>query len=140
MPQTRVREVSTWFVTEPWGTASTEWYVNGVVAVDTGSGTGSSSCKHCQALERQMGRRPSPLRWADRVIDLDILFFGDMVLEGSELTIPHPELHRRRFVLVPLCEIAPDLKHARLGSDIRELLAQVEDNMRVHELASPRGA
>ena len=139
IPQTRVREVSTWFVTEPWGTASTEWYVNGVVAVDTDLEP-EALLKHCQGLERQMGRRPSPLRWADRVIDLDILFFGDMVLEGPELTIPHPELHRRRFVLVPLCEIAPDLKHARLGSDIRELLAQVEDNMRVHELASPRGA
>ena len=136
MPQTRVTEVSTWFVTEPWGAASTEWYVNGVVAVDTGLQP-AILLQYCQALERKMGRRPSPVRWADRVIDLDILFFDDMVLEGPELTIPHPELHRRRFVLVPLCEIAPDLKHARLGSDVRELLARVEDGRRVHELASP---
>jgi 2-amino-4-hydroxy-6-hydroxymethyldihydropteridine diphosphokinase len=139
MPQTSVREVSTWFVTEPWGAASTEWYVNGVVAVDTDLEP-EALLKHCQGLERQMGRRPSPSRWTDRVIDLDILFFGDMVLEGPELTIPHPELHRRRFVLAPLCEIAPDLRHARLGSDIRELLARVPDDKRVREIVSPRGA
>lgn len=138
MPGTRVRKVSSWFVTEPWGTSSAEWYVNGVVAVDTELEP-EALLKNCKGLERQMGRRPSPWRWADRVIDLDILFFDDMVLEGPELIIPHPELHRRRFVLVPLCEIAPDLKHMSLGSDIRELLARVEDEKRVHEMASPRG-
>ena len=139
MPQTSVREVSTWFATEPWGTASAEWYVNGVVAADTGLQP-EALLRYCQALERKMGRPPSPLRWADRIIDLDILFFDDMVLEGPELTIPHPELHRRRFVLAPLCEIAPDLRHARLGSDIRELLARVPDDKRVREIVSPRGA
>ena len=138
MPETRVREVSSWFVTEPWGAASAEWYVNGVAAVDTDLEP-EALLRHCQALERQMGRQPSARRWADRVIDLDILVFDDMVLEGPELIIPHPELHRRRFVLIPLCEIAPDLKHARLGSDIRELLAEVEDDKRVREIGSPRG-
>ena len=60
-----------------------------------------------------------------------------MVLEGPELIIPHPELHRRRFVLAPLCEIAPDLRHPLLGSGVREMLDQVEDNGRVREMASP---
>jgi len=136
MPRTRVRQVSAWFVTEPWGAASTEWYVNGVAAVETGLDPGIL-LKHCQAVEREMGRRPSPVRWADRVIDLDILFFDDMVLEGPELIIPHPKLHRRRFVLAPLCEIAPDLRHPLLGSGVREMLDQVEDNGRVREMASP---
>ncbi len=136
MPRTRVRQVSAWFVTEPWGAASTEWYVNGVAEVETGLDPGIL-LKHCQDVEREMGRRPSPVRWADRVIDLDILFFDDMVLEGPELIIPHPELHRRRFVLAPLCEIAPDLRHPLLGSGVREMLDQVEDNGRVREMASP---
>ncbi len=135
MPRTKVRQVSTWFATEPWGAASTEWYVNGVAAVETGLGP-ETLVKHCQAVERQMGRRPSPVRWADRVIDLDILFFDDMVLEGPGLVIPHPELHRRRFVLAPLCEIAPDLKHPLLGSGVREMLDQVEDSGRVRQMAS----
>ncbi len=139
MPQTRVRQVSTWFTTEPWGAASTQWYVNGVVAVDTGLQP-RTLLQHCQALERKMGRRPSPRRWTDRVMDLDILFFDDMVLDGADLTIPHPELHRRRFMLVPLCEIAPDLEHPRLGSDIRGLLARVEDDKRVRKAASAGGA
>ncbi len=136
MPRTKVRQVSTWFATEPWGAAGTEWYVNGVAAVETGLDPGIL-LKHCQAVEREMGRRPSPVRWADRVIDLDILFFDDMVLEGPGLVIPHPELHRRRFVLAPLCEIAPDLRHPLLGSGVREMLDQVEDNGRVREMASP---
>lgn len=139
LPETRVREVSTWFATEPWGAPSTEWYVNGVVAVDTDLPP-QTLLRHCQALERKLGRLPGLKRWADRVIDLDILFFDDMVLEEPGLIIPHPELHRRRFVLVPLCEIAPDLRHVPLGSDIRELLARVEDDKRVHEMASARGA
>lgn len=139
MPETRVRAVSTWFATEPWGVPPTEWYVNGVAAVDTGLRP-EALLAACQALEEKMGRRPSPVRWADRVIDLDILFYDDMVLEGPELILPHPELHRRRFVLVPLCEVAPDLRHPRLGSSVRELLARVEDGKQVHELASPGGA
>ncbi len=136
MPRTRLRQVSSWFATEPWGTASTEWYVNGAVAVDTDLEP-QTLLRHCQALEARMGRRPGPVRWADRAIDLDILFFDDMVLEEPGLTIPHPELHRRRFVLVPLCEIAPDLRHPRLDGDVRELLARVDDDKRVRERPSP---
>ncbi|MDE0029000.1 MAG: 2-amino-4-hydroxy-6-hydroxymethyldihydropteridine diphosphokinase [Deltaproteobacteria bacterium] len=139
MPQTRLRQVSSWFATEPWGAASSEWYVNGAVAVDTGLEP-QTLLRHCQALEARMGRRPSPVRWADRVIDLDILFFDDMVLEEPGLTIPHPELHRRRFVLVPLCEIAPDLRHPRLDGDVRGLLARVDDDKRIREGTSPGGA
>ncbi|MCY4486571.1 MAG: 2-amino-4-hydroxy-6-hydroxymethyldihydropteridine diphosphokinase [Deltaproteobacteria bacterium] len=135
-PETWVREVSSWFATEPWGAASTEWYVNGVAAVDTGLEP-HILLQHCQTVERKMGRPAARPHWADRVIDLDILFYDDTVLEGPDLIIPHPELHRRRFVLSPLCEIAPELKHARLGVSIRELLAQVEDDNRVRPIAGP---
>lgn len=138
LPETRVREVSALYATEPWGPAS-EWYVNGVLGVETGLGP-QDLLKHCQQVERKMGRRPAAVRWADRIIDLDILFFDDMILERPDLILPHPELHRRRFVLVPLCEVAPDRKHPRLGLDVRALLARVEDGRRVHETSLPRGA
>lgn len=135
-PETRVGEVSSWFATEPWGAASTEWYVNGVAAVDTGLEP-DILLRHCQTVERKMGRPAARPRWADRVIDLDILFYDDRVLEGPGLIIPHPELHRRRFVLAPLCELAPELKHGPLGTSIRDLLAQVEDDKRVRAIAGP---
>lgn len=138
IPETWVREVSALYVTEPWGPAS-EWYVNGVLGVETGLGP-QDLLKHCQHVERKMGRRPAPVRWADRIIDLDILSFDDMILEGPDLILPHPELHRRRFVLVPLCEVAPDWKHPRLGLEVRDLLARVEDGRRVHGISPLRGA
>ncbi len=133
-PETRVCAVSSWFATEPWGAASTEWYVNGVAAIDTGLEP-NVLLQQCQTLERKMGRPATRPRWADRVIDLDILFHDDRVLEGPELIVPHPELHRRRFVLAPLCELAPELKHPRLGIRIRELLDQLDDGKRVREIA-----
>ncbi len=135
-PETRVRAVSSWFATEPWGAPSSEWYVNGVAAVDT-SLEPESLLQHCQTVERKLGRPAERQRWADRVIDLDILFYDDRVLEGPDLIIPHPELHRRRFVLAPLCELAPDQKHPLLGSSIRELWARVEDDKRVCAIAGP---
>ena len=134
-PETRVRQVSSWFATEPWGAPSGEWYVNGAVAIDTGLEP-DKLLRHCQTVEREMGRPAERPRWEDRVIDLDILFHNDRVLEGPDLIIPHPELHRRRFVLAPLCEIAPELKPPLLGSSIRELLARVEDDKRVREITA----
>ena len=132
--ETWVRAVSSWFATEPWGAASTEWYVNGVAAVDTGLEP-DILLQHCRTVEKKMGRPAARPRWADRVIDLDILFFDDRVLEGPDLIVPHPELHRRRFVLAPLCELAPELNHTRLGTRIRELLDQVEDDKQVRAIA-----
>ena len=83
-----------------------------------------------------MGRPPSSLRgkWVSRVIDLDILLFNDCVLNQENLKIPHPEMHRRRFVLLPLSEIAGAQVHPQLGLNISELLARVRDSKRVVRL------
>lgn len=136
-PETLVRQVSSWFATEPWGAPSEEWYVNGVVAVDTGLEP-DVLLQYCQIVEREMGRPAARPRWADRVIDLDILFHGDRVSEGPDPIIPHPELHRRRFVLAPLCEIAPELKHPLFGSSIRDLWARLEDDKQVRRITPDR--
>ncbi|RLB20618.1 MAG: 2-amino-4-hydroxy-6-hydroxymethyldihydropteridine diphosphokinase, partial [Deltaproteobacteria bacterium] len=75
------------------------------------------------AIERQLGRKRKK-RWDSRTIDLDILLYGDIVINDLDLEIPHPRLHLRRFVLVPLADLAPDLVHPVLKEPIRDLLAR----------------
>ena len=78
-----------------------------------------------QGIERHLGRVPSPVRWAPRPIDLDLLLYDDRVIEQPELSVPHPRMHERRFVLEPLAQLAPEMTHPVLRRSIAELLAQL---------------
>jgi 2-amino-4-hydroxy-6-hydroxymethyldihydropteridine diphosphokinase len=89
-------------------------------------------------IERALGRRPSK-RWAARPIDIDILLFGDEIIETAELTVPHAAMHERDFVLVPLAEIAADVVHPVVGRTIGELAADVGD-AGVRKYAAPSWA
>jgi 2-amino-4-hydroxy-6-hydroxymethyldihydropteridine diphosphokinase len=85
-------------------------------------------------IERGMGRvRKEP--WGPRVIDLDILIFGAMVVKGEFLEVPHPRMHERRFVLEPLAEIAPNLTHPVMGVTIADLLQRVDHSKKVFKVA-----
>lgn len=110
------------FETEPWGYTSTHRFLNACITVNTPR-TPNECLTGLQEIEKRMGR---PQRgkngYADRLIDLDIVLFDDLVLQTPELVLPHPHLHERRFVLEPLTEIAPNLVHPLFGKTIRALL------------------
>lgn len=81
-------------------------------------------------IEEELGRERK-LKWAARTMDIDILFYGDQIISTSNLVIPHPYLHLRRFTLVPLCELQPDLRHPIFQKSIKELLLECGDELEV---------
>jgi len=116
---------SVFFVSEPWGFESHHEFLNACLAADTT--LNPEECLHLlQGIEKALGRpKKTSGAYKDRVIDLDILFYDDLVFESDKLTLPHPLLHKRIFVLKPLAEIAPNLLHPVLGKSIRELLSEL---------------
>ncbi len=115
--------------TEPVGGPPQGWFLNAVAMGETELGP-EALLAACLAVEAELGRvRDVPS--GPRTLDLDILLYGDVVLETPELTLPHPRLHGRRFVLVPLAELDPSLRHPLLGATVAELLARCPDGSRV---------
>ncbi len=94
--------------------------------------------RELQRIERQAGRPAAHARWAPRVLDLDLLLYGERVLDTPELSIPHPELCARRFVLEPLLELAPGLGDPRSGAPLVGVLATLDDPLRVEKLTPRR--
>jgi len=111
------------YETEPWGFEEQPMFVNQAVVADTALGP-MSLLSELKMIEKQMGRSGS-LRWGPRVIDLDIIFYDDIVIDIPELKIPHERAHERRFVLEPLAEIDPDAVHPLLNKTIKSLLEEL---------------
>jgi 2-amino-4-hydroxy-6-hydroxymethyldihydropteridine diphosphokinase len=120
----RLEEVSSLYETEPEGLSDQPLFFNAVCRVTTGLEP-QALLRFLKNLEREIGRRPRGRRWGPRPIDLDILLYDDRVVDAPELNIPHPRLAERAFVLVPLCELAPELRHPLLGKPMKDLLASV---------------
>jgi 2-amino-4-hydroxy-6-hydroxymethyldihydropteridine diphosphokinase len=112
------------YETPPWGLTSQPAFLNMVIKGETNLSP-QELLKFIKNLETRLGRQPS-VRWGPRLIDLDILFYDDLILDIPGLTIPHPHLHERAFVLVPLEDLEPELVHPVLGKPIHQLLAEVD--------------
>lgn len=121
----RVVSVSSFYETEPVEFADQAWFLNCAVTLET-TATAEQLLAALLDIERQMGRQRRQKK-GPRTIDIDILLFvdpmtGDAVIDSPELTVPHPAMHQRRFVLQPLAEIAPEVRHPVLKKTIREML------------------
>lgn len=120
LPGCQMAARSSLFKTEPEGVTGQDWYVNCVSQLTTDLSP-IQLIKALLSIEHSMGRRRRK-RWEARIIDLDILLFGQEVIRSRDLVIPHPLLHERRFVLEPLAQLAPEFIHPVLKTTIRHLL------------------
>lgn len=125
LPATRLLAASPAYWTAPWGLTDQPEFLNAVVCVQTDQGP-IELLRDLLALELGLGRARTGPRWGPREIDLDLLLFDDRVLDSAELTLPHPRMHQRAFVLVPLADLAPDL-HVPDRGKVSELLASLPD-------------
>lgn len=124
---------SAWYRSEPVPPSDQPWYVNAAAALETGLDAGDLLAL-MQRIETRFGRVRS-MPNAARVVDLDLLDYRGERIESADLVLPHPRLHRRRFVLEPLAEIAPGWRHPLIGKTARQLLAELAAEGRVERLA-----
>ena len=130
----KITSKSSFYQTSPIGNIKQECFVNSVVKINT-SLNPESLLSYLLGIETEMGRVRKE-KWGPRIIDLDILFYDSLILNKEAITIPHPEIQKRNFVLIPLCEIAENLIHPNLKKTIRTLLKESTDDSTVDKLSS----
>jgi 2-amino-4-hydroxy-6-hydroxymethyldihydropteridine diphosphokinase len=119
-----ITAVSPIYQTPPWGLTDQPDFLNLCLEATT-TLTPPDLLHFTRQLEKELGREKT-VRWGPRLIDIDILFYDDLILRSEELTIPHPRMAERAFVLVPLADIAPDLVHPETGQTVAEMVTAVD--------------
>jgi 2-amino-4-hydroxy-6-hydroxymethyldihydropteridine diphosphokinase len=123
---------SSFFKTQPVGYTSQDWFINGVIKIETEMEP-LELFRVLKTIELKLGRTQT-FQWGPRTIDLDILIFDDKEIETEELQIPHPRLHERQFVLIPLVEIDQNLVHPVLKKTVGKLLEDLKEDQGVERL------
>jgi len=124
--QSVLAATSAFYRTSPVDYMDQEWFVNAVVKIETALEP-IDLLDLLGNIEKVAGRVRNPIRFGPRVLDMDIILYADYVMESERLTIPHPRMHKRRFVLQPICDIDATIKHPILGQDMRTLLDRLGD-------------
>jgi 2-amino-4-hydroxy-6-hydroxymethyldihydropteridine diphosphokinase len=120
-------QTSAFYETEPWGCETNNWFVNAIVEIQV-SLSPHQLLAECQRIEKQLGRnRQQEGHYGDRTIDIDILFFGDEIIDDANLTVPHRCFHQRAFTMVPMLELAPEFVHPQLNKTVMELYEDLEN-------------
>ena len=129
----RVTGQSAIYETEPWGFESSDLFWNQVLEITT-TLTPVEVLAQTQQIENTLGRIRKSDQYVSRIIDIDILFIGDLVIQTEKLIIPHPRIQERRFALVPLCELVPALLHPVFEKTIEQLLNDCPDKLNVEKV------
>ena len=136
LPKTKLVRCSSIYETEPWGISEQPRFLNCACEIETQ--LKPEELLHLIIdIEKSIGRERTKEKFGPRTIDVDILFYDDLIVSQADLKIPHPRMHLRKFVLVPLCEIAPDFLHPAIQKKIRELLDECPDELNVELFSAP---
>lgn len=129
IPDTKVVKMSSVFETEPWGEIRQDDFLNSVIEIDTKLDA-ENLLKELKDIEKRLGRNKTA-KWSEREIDIDLLFYGNEIIENGVMNVPHLQIENRRFVLLPMAEIAGNFVHPVLKKSISELLKETSDELNV---------
>ena len=130
LPETKIFVRSGIYETEPWGNIEQEDYLNSVIGIQTELNA-EDLLKELKSIEKLIGRKENK-KWSEREIDIDLLFYGNEIIDKDHMKVPHGQIENRRFVLVPMNEIAPGFIHPVFKKSISQLLKDTTDKLKVY--------